>query len=205
MTGSEGFATVDAWLKDCIGPTDRCCPWAALRDLIHQAYHRQRIRRFLHSLFKSNLPEILIPQPAIVVIDQAEVLMRAYRAQFLVSIDSLVRVARNTDLVRLVLVVESENALKALELLYGGNLVDFFCVPKVSREAVVQMYGEAFAKVFDDCDSCLGIALDYTREPRRIDAKQYALKRRASHADNACLTAEITREEFHRATEHWKK
>lgn len=42
--------------------------------------------------------------------------------------------------------------MKALELMNGGNMFDVITAPKVSRDPVVEHYGEEFAKVFDDCD-----------------------------------------------------
>jgi hypothetical protein len=49
-------------------------------------------------------------------VDQAEELMRAYGADFLVSIYNLVKGARDHKTVQLILVINSENAVKAMRL-----------------------------------------------------------------------------------------
>jgi hypothetical protein len=86
------------------------------------------------------------------VVDQAEELLRAYRADFLVGFYNLAEEGRDTDLLRLVLVINSDKAVKALELMNGGNMFSIIQSPKVSREAIVGKYGEEFAKIVDECD-----------------------------------------------------
>ena len=49
----------------------------------------------------------------------------------------------------------------------GGNMFSVVQAPKVSREAIFGKYGEDFAKVFDDCDGCIGVALDYLSDEER--------------------------------------
>ena len=78
---------------------------------------------------------------------------------------------------------------------------------KVSREAVVAAYGESFAEVFNDCDSCICVALDYTNDeerPEDMSAKEFAAMKKKYAKDN-CLAVEITREEYTEAGEHFKK
>ena len=111
------------------------------------------------------------------------------KSRFLVSIDNLVRRALDTDLLRLVFVIDSENAVKALELIYGGNMFAVIQAPKVSHEAVVKQYGEDFAKIFPDCDGCIGIALDYEKveeRPKDMTAKAYAAMRKEMYVSNNC-------------------
>ena len=67
------------------------------------------------------------------------------------------------------LVINTDNAVNTLELMNGGNIFDVINAPKVSREVVVEHYGDEFAKVFDNCDCCIGIALDYVAD--KIDPK----------------------------------
>jgi hypothetical protein len=87
-----------------------------LEDLILKRFEDQRIRVFLHTLLKDKLPAFLKPQPTIIIVDQAEELMRAYGADFLVSIYNLVKGARDHKTVQLILVINSENAVKAMRL-----------------------------------------------------------------------------------------
>jgi hypothetical protein len=208
LTGSQKSATVDAWLKNQIATTEKDDPWSAVADLLGQRRKEQRVRVFLHTLFKSKLPAFLKPQPAIIVVDQAEELLRAYRAEFLVGFYNLVKEGRDDDLYRLVLVINTENAVKALELMNGGNMFDVITAPKVSRDAVAEHYGEEFAKVFDDCDCCIGVALDYLadkKRPKDMTAKEYAAMKKEKYASDNCLAVEITREEYTKAGEHFEK
>ena len=168
LTGSQRAPTVDAWMKHQIASTEKEDPWSAMADMVSRRRHEQRVRPFLVKVFKTRLPEFLLPQPAIIVVDQAEELLRAYRAEFLVGFYNLVKEGRDDDLFRLVLVINTENAVKALKLMFGGNMFTIIRAPNVSREAVVAVYGESFAKIFDDCDSCIGVALDYTTDEERL-------------------------------------
>lgn len=202
LTGSQNYATVEAWLKSQIVTTEKDVPWAAVMDLLVQRRDEQRMRQFLHMLFKTKLPAFLKPQPAIIVVDQAEELLRAYRADFLVGVYNLVKKGRDTDLFRLVLVINTENAVKALELMNGGNMFDVITAPKVSRDAVVEHYGEEFANVFDDCDCCIGVALDYLvdkKRPKDMTAKEYAAIKKEKYTSDNCLVVEVTREEYNKA------
>jgi hypothetical protein len=208
LTGSQTSSTIDAWLKSQIAPTEKDDPWSAVADLLGQRREEQRVRVFLHTLFKTKLPAFLKPQPAIIVVDQAEELLRAYRADFLVGFYNLVKKARDNDHFRLVLVINTENAVKALQLMNAGNMFTIIQAPKVSREAVVDHYGEGFAKVFDDCDSCIGVALDYMTDkerPKDMAAKEYAAKKKENYVLHNCLTEEISRYEYAKAGIHSQK
>jgi hypothetical protein len=208
LTGSQESPTIEDWLKSQIATTEKENPWSAVADLLSQRRQEQRVRLFLVKAFKTTLPVFLLPQPAIIVVDQAEELLRAYRAEFLVGFYSLVKEARDDDLFRLVMVINTENAVKALKLMNGGNMFTIIQAPKVSREAVVAFYGESFAKVFDDCDSCIGVALDYTTDeerPKDMTAKEYAAMKKEKYARDNCLAVEITREEYTKAGEHYEK
>jgi hypothetical protein len=208
LNGSQRSTTIDGWLKNQISTTERDDPWSAVVDMLNQRRKEQRVRVFLQTVFKSRLPDLLKPQPVIIVVDQAEVLLRVYRAEFLMGFGNLVREVRDTDLLRLVMVINTENAVKALELMYGGDMFDVITAPKVSREVVVTKYGESFAKDFDDCNSCIGIALDYKYDkdrPRDMTAKEYFTKHSERYTTDSCLSVEITREEYSKAREHYQK
>ncbi len=199
LIGSQNFPTVDAWLKNQISSSEKKDPWSTITDLISQRRKEQRIRLFLLKIFKTKLPAFLSPQPALIIVDQAEELLRAHRAEFLLSFHNLVEKGRNNDLYRLVLVIDSENAVESLKLMNGGSMFDFIQAPKVLRESVVAVYGESFAKIFDDCDSCIGIALDFATDqevPKDMTAKEYTAMKKEMYTSSTCLTVKITSEEY---------
>jgi hypothetical protein len=207
LTGSQNFANINDWLKNQIATTEKEDPWSAVMDLVGQRRDEQWVRQYLHMLFKTKLPDFLKPQPAIIVVDQTEELLRAYRAEFLMGFYNLAKKGRDTDLFRLVVVINTENAVNALKLMNGGNMFTIIQAPKVSREAVVDAYGERFAEVFDDCDSCIGIALDYTEDrdrPNNMTAKEYAAAKKEMYTKDNCLVDAITRDEYTKAGEHVK-
>jgi hypothetical protein len=72
--------------------------WSAVAEMLSQRRHEQRVRLFLHNLFKDKVPNLLYSQPAIIVVDQAEELLRAYRAEFLVGFYNLVKEGCDKDL-----------------------------------------------------------------------------------------------------------
>jgi hypothetical protein len=162
------------------------------------------------SIILSSTWAFLAPQPTIIVVDQAEELLRAYGADFLIGVYNLVKGARDHKTVQLILVINSENAVKSLKLMNGGNMFDIIYAPKVTRNAVVKEYGEEFAKIFDACDSCLGVALDYVRvkakDPENIPStKDYAAMTTKIYTRDHCLLNAITREEYDEAGDHKKK
>jgi hypothetical protein len=132
-------------------------------------------------------------------VDQAEELLKAYRANFPVAFYDLAKESRDCDLFRLVLVINTENAVKALELMNGGNMFEIVKGPKVSREAVEKSYGEDFAKIFDDCNGCIGLALDYVSENKQMTAKDFTEMKNRTYLENSCLVNEITRDEYLKA------
>lgn len=210
LTGSKESPTIHDWLRSKIAVSDKDNAWAILEDLIQKRFEEQRIRFFLLTLFKDKLPAFLKPQPTIIVVDQAEELLRAYGADFLVGVYNLVKGARDHKTVQLILVINSENAVKSLKLMNGGNVFDIIYAPKVTRNAVVKEYGEEFAKIFDACDSCLGVALDYVRDkaknPENMpSAKDYAAMTKNIYTRDHCLLNEITREAYDEAGDHKKE
>ena len=207
LIGSQKAANIDVWLKNQIATTEKDDPWTALADLLSQRRQEQRVRLFLFRMFRFSLPVFLLPQPAIIVIDQAEELLRAYRADFLVGLYNLAKEGRDDRLFRLVLVINSDNAVKALELMNGGNMFDVIEAPKVSREAIVSNFGEEFSKTFDECDGCIGVALDFQADKKTagMSAKEYCALQKERYISDNCLTDEISREEYNKAREHFMK
>ena len=120
----------------------------------------------------------------------------------------LAKEARDDDLFRLVLVINSENAVKALKLMNGGNMFRFVKGPKVNREAVKNSYGEEFAKIFDDCNGCIGLAVEYvmdnkkkelSKEMMMMTAREFTEMKNRAYLQNACLVEQITLEEYTKA------
>ena len=205
MDGSwNGASTIDEWLTNQIPKTGKEDPWSALDDFLSKRHSEQRLRLFLHEIFKTKLPKMLKPQPVIIVVDQAEELLRAHREKFLSRFYYLAKDARDTDLFRLVLVINSEHAVNALELINDANMFTYIETPKASREAVVKKYGEDFARIFDDCDGSIGIALDYAYDdirnlgPKKMSAKEYTAIIKEQYTNQHNLLDEITREEYDR-------
>jgi hypothetical protein len=206
LTGTQHCKTIDAWLKSEIPTTSeaREDPWATVVHLLRKRHEEQHVRRFLFSVFRTHWPVLLRPQPAIIVVDQAEHLLRSYRASFLVRLnDELLK--KGDALFRLVLVVESERAVQALRQM--DHPVTTIQAPKVTREAVAAFYGEAAATIYDECDGCIGIAVDYmhaTGQGEVLTAKEYTAKLKPGLAHNH-LQDEISHEEYIAAREHFKK
>ena len=77
-------------------------------------------------------------------------------------------------------------------------MFDVIRAPKVSRDEILKNYGEEFTKIFDDCDGCIGVAMDYQNNPENnenMTAKEYSQLKKKENVDLNCLTEEITREE----------
>ena len=54
----------------------------------------------------------------------------------------------------------------SLELMNGGNMFDIIQGPKVSRDAVEKSYGVNVAQIFDDCNGCIAVAMDYVSDKK---------------------------------------
>ena len=95
LEGSRNEATIADWLKVQIS-AQKDSPLAALNDILYQRRSEQRIRVFLEDTFGPRLPKILRPQPSVIIVDQAEELLRAYRAEFLLFFYNLGVSSRTT-------------------------------------------------------------------------------------------------------------
>jgi hypothetical protein len=204
---------IDEWLREELSVPNYVNPWFALGEMIQERRKEQLIRRFLHRLCKDKLPNCLRPQPVTIVIDDAEELLRKYRSKFLTSFTQLAIEANDENLIQFIVIINSENAKKALEMIYGGrDLFTFLQVPKISRQAVVAHYGEDFAKIFDDCDGNIGLAQQYFHRKKMNNsiangktAKDYILFMKEIIDKDRNLVEEITEEEYRQAEEHWRK
>jgi hypothetical protein len=200
LCGNQENATINDWLKNQLATTDKEDPMASVVDLISQRRNEQRIRVFLYNLLGGRLPRLLKPQPTIIIVDQAEELLRKFRGEFLVKFYHLAKQGRDDDTFRLVLLINTENAVESLKLLNGGNMFEFVHAPKVSKDAVIKYHGEDFAKIFEECDNCIGVAQDYVTEKPSVSAKDYFNKKKEQYEENNCLLQPISRAEYKKLT-----
>lgn len=157
---------------------------------------------FLHEVFKTKLPKWLKPQPVIIIVDEVERMLYGYRADFLVAFRDLMRQVRDGDMLRLIFVVNSKKAVKALELMDETYPVEIVHVPKVCRESVVKNYGKKLAEIFDECSGSIDIAMDYEMDIKystNLYAKEYTERLERIYAENCCLVKEITPDEYNLA------
>jgi len=202
LRGNQKHLTISDWLKGEIATTDKEDPMASILDLITSRYNEQRFRLSLNKFFDGKLPRLLKPQPTIIIVDQAEELLRKFRGDFLNEFYVLAKLGRDADSFRLVLIINSEYAVKALKLLNGGNMFDVVAAPKVSKDAVSGVYGKEFSQTFEDCGNCIGIAIDFeAAKDKTMSAKDFALMKKTMYIRDNCLTEPISREEYHLKTD----
>lgn len=106
----------------------------------------------------------------------------------------------------MIVVINTENAKQALDLIYGGDIFTFIQAPKISQEAVIEEFGEEFAELFDECDSCIGIALDYHRDKIELQGTtptEYTEMIKKDYRTDHCLEVEITRDEYQKTKIHF--
>jgi hypothetical protein len=200
----RGHATMKEWLSSQVPKIeDRSSsdPMSAIEHMVSVRYNEQRFRLFLHKFFDGKLPRLLKPQPVVIVVDQAEELLRRFRADFLAEFTGLAKRGRDHDTLRLVLVVNSDHAVDALDLVYGGDMFDVVAAPNVSRDAVSAAYGEALAQTFDDCGGCFGVATEFERDEKRkkkpaMSARDFSLMMKDMYTERYWLTEPISREEY---------
>lgn len=204
LDGSQRSSNMTKWLSSQLPATNLHLPWATLSDWISDQYDGQKIRRTLHQIFKERLPSLLKPQPVTIVIDDAEELLRRHRAEFLLNFNDLVRDCCDTDLLRIVFVVNSFAAVDSLQLMNCGNSVEVIRCPNVSREAVAQHYGEEFALIFEKCESNIGIALDMKDFPKE-DPALCAARLKVLYEQSHCLMKPISYDEYQQAFHHKKR
>lgn len=59
-----------------------------------------------------------------------------------------------------------------------------------------------FAKIFDDCNGCIGLALDYVVDKelsKDMTARDFTEMKNRTYLENSCLVDGITREEYIKA------
>ena len=75
-----------------------------------------------------------------------------------------------------------------------GNKFEIITAPKVSRDAVANLFGEQFAEV----------AIEYLSDKKR-QSMVYGAMKNEKNTRGICLVDEITTEDYTRATEHFEK
>ena len=171
-----------------------------IERLISKRRNEQRIRVWLNNSCEGFLPRLLKPQPIIIIVDQAEDLLRKYRGRFLVEFYMLAKLGRDDDTHRLVLIINTENAVEALKLINGGDMFEVFRAPKVSKDAVIRYEGEEFVQIFEDCNNCIGIAQDYAKHKPSMSAKEYYNMKKQQYEQNNCLLQPISQAEYNKLT-----
>ena len=200
LEGNQEHATINDWLKSQLATNNKVDPMTTIEDLISRRRNEQPIRVWLNNLFEGYLPRLLKPQPIIIIVDQAEELFRKCRGHFLVQFYDLAKLGHDDDTHRLVLIINSENAVEALKLINGGDMFEVVGAPKVSKDAVIRYEGEEFAQIFEDCDNCIGIAQDYVTEKPLMSAKEYYNMKKQQYEQNNCLPERISQEEYNKLT-----
>ena len=108
LRGFYGHGTVKDWLKgelQVAGVARDEYPMRSINEFILQRYTEQPIRNFHKKVFEDRLPRVLQPQPTIIIVDDAEILLRRFRCDFLLTFSELVRHALDSGSLRLVFLV----------------------------------------------------------------------------------------------------
>lgn len=164
LQGNQTKESTLEWLKTQLSSTSAEDPVGSLVDLIGKRTEKQRFRVFLHTKFGDKLPMFLKPQPSLVIIDQAEELIRCYRTDFLRQIEPLVKYTRDKPhSLQLMFIVNSDTAVKSLESLNGGDLFINKQMPRPSLDAVrtAFQHSKECVDAFEKLDSCIGITHAY--------------------------------------------
>jgi hypothetical protein len=206
LQGNQSSTSTLEWLRTEIASSSSENPVASLTDLVKNRNEEQRFRGAMFSIFGDILPKILRPQPSLVIIDQAEELICAHRADFLLTVSPLVKLCRDRpSTLQLIFVVNSDAAVQSLDALNGGTLFTLVQCPKPSYDDVVVSFGadEQFVDIFRKLDSCIGLVYDYFRDHKDSESpEQYLLRKRRSYLDIIQVVKEVSREELAKEAHH---
>ena len=199
LVGDQRFKTTVDWLKTQISSNDKEDPIAALMDLIKQRASDQVITRFISTIFPS-CHRIFQPQPCVVIIDQAEELIRHHRADFMNTIFPLVKLCKDSpNALQLIIVVNSSNAVASLESLNGVNLFEIIQCPRPLSSVVANYKSSEYCSNFEKLDRCVGITNDYMSK-KRVDnldtPEEYLLRRIASYIQGNGVKNIVTKREL---------
>eukprot|EP01038_Epipyxis_sp_PR26KG_P017399 gene17399-24047_t len=196
LVGDQRSKTATDWFKTQISSDDKEDPIAGLLDLIEKRFTAQRIRRAITSIFPS-CPIIFQPQPSVVIIDQAEELIKHHRADFMNTIFTLVKYCKDTpNSVQLVIVVNSQNAVASLEALNGGDLFEVIKCPRPKLDAVERYRSQDYCEKFKKLQYCIGITDDFVSKSRDQAPEQYLDDHIASYIKGHGVTRPVTKDEL---------
>lgn len=161
LEGNQSSPTADEWFRSQMDCKANRSPIDTLIDALQARESQQRLRNLLFDHFPP-LPRVLQPQPSLLIIDQTEELLSAYRAEFLVAITPLVDLCtQRPGVLQLVFVVHSDEAVQSLKAPDGGTMFRVIEAPRAERSDVRAVMGEEFALAFDQLDRSIGITVEY--------------------------------------------
>jgi len=104
LLGDQYHSSMHNWLKQQVSTLGKDDGKGTLMDLALDRYDEQKIRGMLIRTFGPTwLPRFLHPQPSIIIVDQAEELLRRHRAEFLSFFYLLIKEARDYSYFKLIL------------------------------------------------------------------------------------------------------
>lgn len=168
LQGDQSAPSAREWFSIELNSGGKEDPIKSIVQIMLDFSEKQRVRRFLFDVLPFQLPRFLRKQPTLIIIDQAEELINHHRADFINIVFPLVKLCKGSpDVVQLVFVVNSPEAVASLEALNGGNLFDVVECPKPNVDRIAATYGEDFLVAHKEMDECIGITQDYfrTRQP----------------------------------------
>jgi hypothetical protein len=157
------------------------------------------------TLGKQLLPNWLQPQPSIIVVDQAEELLRKHRAEFLRSFHPLIKEARDCNYFKLVFVVNSEVAVKSFEAFSDSSLYIVANAAAPDRTSVENVMRQEFPRmdslpIYDKCGGNLGAAIDYLNcrnpEELRLTPEEFYAKTQARHRELHDIQSAVSAKEY---------
>lgn len=201
LLGDQQHNSMHSWLQQQLSTLGKDDAKGTLMDLVLDRYDAQPIRGMLLRTFGPTwLPRMLHPQPSIIIIDQAEELLRKHRGEFLSFFYLLIKEARDCAYFKLVFVINSEAAVHSFQVLNGGTLFVEVSAPQPDEVDVQRILGEEFAGVFLQCGKNLGITADYfnCRDPeeKKLRPDEFYEKKRKQYIDLYAVLEPVTKTEF---------
>lgn len=190
-----------SWLKQQVSTLGKDDGKGTLMDLALDRYDEQKLRGMLMRTFgPAWLPKLLQPQPSIIIIDQAEELLRKHRAEFLSFFYLLIKEARDCSYFKLIFVINSDEAVQSFQVLNGGTLFVEVSAPEPDEADVQRILGPEFAAIFRKCGKNLGITADYfnCRDPeeKKLSPDKFYEKKKKQYTDLYAVLKPVTKTEF---------
>jgi hypothetical protein len=203
LEGSQTCETAQIWLSEQLA-TGSESPLTHIQDLVEMRAAQQRMRTLLLERMPW-LPSFCHPQPSVIIIDQAEELIRAHRAEFLVLVKELVRLNRNCpSTLQIIFVVNTNEAVQSLQNLNGGDLFEpVVQCPTPDMIHVEATLGAKVAGLFDKFDRRLGVAMSYDKIGGPTTPEDFLEAYRASYKKDVVSTV-VTKDEIGEVTDRFK-